>query len=83
MNAALILAAVWVIAASLTAMLPSKDRHWRAAYALIAVGLPILVGVFWQNGVWMGLIVLAAGLSVLRWPVIYLWRWLRQVLRLS
>jgi hypothetical protein len=26
----------------------------------------------------VGLLVLAAGLSVLRWPVLFLWRWLRR-----
>ncbi len=77
MSLSLIFAALWVIAASVIAMLPSKDRHWRAAYGLIAVGVPILAGVFWQDGVWMGLLVLAAGMSVLRWPVVYLWRWVR------
>lgn len=78
MSLSLILAALWAITASVIGMLPSKDRHWRAAYGLIAVGVPIVIGVFWQDGLWMGLVVLAAGMSVLRWPVVYLWRWLRR-----
>jgi hypothetical protein len=28
----------------------------------------------------VGLVLLAAGASVLRWPVIFLWRWLRRSL---
>jgi hypothetical protein len=76
MSLGLILAFVWGVVANLAGMLPSNDHHWRRAYALIATGLPILAMVFWQSGVWLGLIVLIAGISVLRWPVRYLMRWL-------
>ncbi len=80
MNLSLALAFVWGIAANVLAMIPSKDNHWTRAYVLIAVGIPILGYVTLQNGPWIGLIVLAAGMSVLRWPVIYLGRWVRKVL---
>ncbi len=73
----LALACLWLIAANVIAMFPSRDHHWRAAYALIAVGIPIIGWVTWANGPWVGLLVLACGASVLRWPVIYLWRWVR------
>jgi hypothetical protein len=33
--------------------------------------------VTYENGPWIGLLALAAGMSVLRWPVRYLWRWMR------
>jgi uncharacterized protein DUF2484 len=79
MTLSLILAAVWAIAANLLAMTPSKDNHWRRAYVLIAIGIPILGYVTYENGPWYGLAVLLAGMSVLRWPVIYLTRWLRQL----
>lgn len=78
MPTSLILACLWALAANLLAMTPSRDNHWRAAYALIAVGIPILGYVTWQNGPWLGLICLVAAASMLRWPVIYLWRWLRE-----
>lgn len=78
MNASVLLACLWAIAATVTAMLPSRDHHWRAAYLLIAAGIPILGWVTYENGPWIGLIVLAAGASILRWPLIYLWRWLRR-----
>jgi len=77
MSLSLILAALWAIVANVLAMTPSKDNHWRRAYFLIAVGIPILGYVTYQNGPWYGLAVLLAGMSVLRWPVIYLGRWLR------
>lgn len=79
MSFSLVLACVWAIAANLLAMIPSKDNHWRRAYALIAVGIPILGYVTWQNGPWVGLFVLVAGMSLLRWPVVYLGRWARKL----
>ena len=65
----------WLIAANLLALFPSRDHHWRAAYVLIAIGIPILGWVTWVNGPFWGLLMLAGAASVLRWPLIYLWRW--------
>lgn len=76
MSLSLVLACLWAIAANLVAMLPSRDHHWRAACALIATGVPLVGWVTWANGPWIGMLVLAAGVSVLRWPVWHLWRWL-------
>ncbi|MDW3119216.1 DUF2484 family protein [Roseovarius pacificus] len=78
MSLSLILAFLWAIAANVLAMIPSRDNHWRRAYALIAVGVPILGYVTYQNGPWIGLAVLLGGMSLLRWPVIYLGRWMRR-----
>lgn len=78
MTPSLILACLWAVLANLAAMLPSRDNHWRRAYGLIALGIPLLGWVTYQNGPWIGLLVLGAGMSVLRWPVIYLARWLRR-----
>jgi hypothetical protein len=74
----LVLALVWLITANVMAMFPSRDHHWRAAYGLIGIGIPLLGWVTSVNGPYIGLALLAAGASVLRWPVIYLWRWLRR-----
>lgn len=76
MPLSLILACLWALAANVAALVPSRDHHWRRAYVLIALGIPILGYVTYENGPWIGLLVLAAGMSVLRWPVIYLGRWL-------
>ncbi|WP_370045241.1 MULTISPECIES: DUF2484 family protein [Salipiger] len=78
MPVSLMLACAWGIVANLAAMLPSRDNHWTRAYLLIASGLPILGYVVWECGPWVGLVVLLAMMSVLRWPVLYLWRWLRR-----
>ncbi len=77
MTVPLALALGWLILANVIGMLPSRDHHWRAAYALIAVGIPILGWVTYVEGPLWGLLLLAAGASVLRWPLIHLWRWLR------
>ncbi len=79
MTLSLILAAIWAIVANILAMTPSKDSHWKRAYFLIAVGIPLLGYVTYENGPWYGLAVLLAGMSVLRWPLIYLGRWLRKL----
>jgi hypothetical protein len=76
MSASLVAACLWGVAANVVALLPSRRRHWPQAWALIAVGIPILGWVTYQNGMLVGLVVLAAGMSVLRWPVRHLWRWL-------
>jgi hypothetical protein len=73
----LILACIWAVSANVIAMFPSRNFHWPAAYVLIAVGVPILGFVTYEMGPWIGLLVLAAAASVLRWPVRYLGRWLK------
>lgn len=78
MALSLILTCIWAIAANVIAMLPSRKSHWPAAYALIAVGVPLLGYVTYENGPWVGLVVLVAGGSILRWPVLYLGRWLKR-----
>ena len=79
MNISLILVCLWALVANVIAMMPTRDAHWTSAYVLIGLGLPLLVFVVWENGFWIGVLVFAAGASVLRWPVIYLARWLRRV----
>ncbi|WP_368344153.1 DUF2484 family protein [Pelagovum sp. HNIBRBA483] len=75
MTLSLVFAFLWLIVANLLGMLPSKDNHWRRAYFLIGFGIPLLGVVVYENGIVIGLVFLVAGASILRWPVIYLWRW--------
>ena len=79
MTASLILAAIWAVAANIIAMTPSRDQHRRNAYMLIAVGIPIVGFVTRQHGPWIGLLIMAGGMSVLRWPVIYFTRWIKRI----
>lgn len=78
MSLPLIMAALWAVVANILAMTPSKDQHWRNAYMLIAIGIPIVGYVTWLHGPWVGILVMACGVSVLRWPVIYLGRWIKR-----
>lgn len=74
---AVILGCVWIIAANVLALIPSRDNHWARAYGLIGVGIPLLIYIGATNGVWVALAFLVGGASVLRWPVVYLARWAR------
>lgn len=76
----LVLCLLWLIAANVIALFPSRDYHWRAAYVLIAIGVPLLGWVTYAGGPIVGILVLAAGASILRWPVVLLWRWVRRQL---
>ncbi len=78
MTLSLILACFWAVVVQIIALFPSRDHHWRAAYVLIAVGIPLLGYVVYQNGPLVGILVMIAAMSILRWPVIYLIRWLRK-----
>ncbi|MHC0054101.1 DUF2484 family protein [Actibacterium sp. D379-3] len=80
MTLSLILACLWVVVATGAAYLPPRI-NWPLAYGLIAVGIPLLGFVTWENGPVWGLLVLAAGASMLRWPLIYFIRWAKRVLR--
>lgn len=81
MSVPVVLSLLWLVAANVIAMFPSRRQHWPAAYALIAIGLPLLGWLLAVDGVWAALLVAAAGASVLRWPVRYLGRWLIGLVR--
>lgn len=81
MPLSLVLASLWAIAANVLAMLPSRDRHWRSAFGLTAIGIPLLGYVTYQCGPLIGLLVMVAGMSVLRWPLIHLGRWVARLVR--
>ncbi|WP_439156128.1 DUF2484 family protein [Yoonia sp.] len=69
---------LWVLLAFVMAVIPSTDNHWRRAYVLMAIGAPLLVWVTWTGGIWYGLLGLIAAGSFLRWPLVYLLRWIRR-----
>ncbi len=83
MTLSMILACLWLLAANVIAMLPTKDSHWTSAYVLIALGVPLLGFVIYENGLVWGLVVLLAGGWILRWPVRYLGRWIKRRLGLG
>ena len=73
-----VLMGLWVLLAFVMAAIPSTDNHWRRAYILIAMGVPLLGWLIWVYGFWIGLLGLLVGSLVLRWPVFYLWRWIKR-----
>lgn len=73
-------ALLWLITANLIAIIPSRDHHWRAAYALIATGLPLLIWIYETHGPLWTLPFLLGAASLLRWPLWHLWRHLRATL---
>jgi hypothetical protein len=79
MPGSLILACIWALLACLVAMGPQR-LHWPAAWALIATGIPLLGWVTWQSGPFWGIVVLIAGASVLRWPLMRAGQGVRQMM---
>jgi hypothetical protein len=69
MPLSLTLACLWIVAACAAGMAPAR-YHWSAAWTLIATGIPLLGLVTFAMGPVWGLLVMAAGASVLRWPII-------------
>ena len=80
MTASAILIGLWVVLAFVMAAVPSNDNHWRRAYVLIALGLPMLGWIVWAEGLLMGLLGLTVGMLVLRWPVYFLWKRIKTLL---
>ena len=81
MSLPLIIGLFWLITANVIAMFPSKDHHWRNAYTLIAIGVPLLGWITFTGGPLLGLLFLAGGASVLRWPVYFLARWAKSLVQ--
>lgn len=75
------LGCLWLITANVLALLPSRDNHWARAYGLIVIGVPLVGYIIYENGLFWGGVFVIAAASILRWPVIYLVRWARDVIR--
>ncbi|GFE63556.1 DUF2484 family protein [Litoreibacter roseus] len=73
MSISLALAAVWVLAATITAMLPMRLQYPPGLTLLVmAPGLICFMG--YQHGVWVALIGLLAFVSMFRNPLMYFYR---------
>ncbi|MCF6445233.1 DUF2484 family protein [Nereida sp. MMG025] len=79
---AIVLICGWIVLAQVMQAIPSNDNHWRRAYVLIGVGIPLLGYATFLGGPWVGVIGLGVGMTVLRWPVWYGVKWLRRRLGL-
>ncbi len=80
MSYSIIAALIWMVVANIRAMFPSRDNHWRFAYVMMSIGAPIVIWVYFENGPFVAAILLFGAMWVMRWPVIYLARWMRRVI---
>ena len=69
MPLAFVMVCLWILAACIAGMAPRR-YHWPAAWVLIGTGIPLLGLVTFTMGPVWGLIALAAGASILRWPIL-------------
>ena len=70
MSTSLILGALWVLAATLVALLPMRHQ-FKPGFALL-VTAPALIGfIGWQHGGWIAALGLLAFLSMFRRPLLY------------
>jgi hypothetical protein len=73
MSPSLLLASLWVVAATVTALLPMRRQYVPRVTLLVLA--PFLLGyIGWQHGFWIAALGLAAFVSMFRNPLRYLWR---------
>ncbi|KMK67891.1 DUF2484 family protein [Puniceibacterium sp. IMCC21224] len=72
MSAALIAACLWVLIASVTAMLPMRGQFIPGVILLVTAPL-LLIWIAKSVGVWVALLGLAGFLSMFRRPLLHLW----------
>lgn len=68
---------LWVVLSWVLQTVLTARQSWPAAYGLIAIGVPIVIWLGWSAGWLWALLGVAVMMLVLRWPVIYLGRWLK------
>ena len=72
MSLSLILACLWVLAATAVAMLPMR-RQFLPGGILLFLAPVLIAAIWWEHGVWFGLASLFGFLSMMRNPLRYLW----------
>ena len=73
MSLTLILACLWVLAATGVAMLPMRHQYVPGVGLLILA--PVLIGVIWyEHGIWLALVAIFGFVSMFRRPLLYFWR---------
>ena len=73
MSLSLILACLWVLAATVVAMLPMR-RQFLPGGTLLFLAPVLIVVIWWDHGAWFGVPALLGLLSMMRNPLRYLWR---------
>jgi hypothetical protein len=78
MSLSMILGCVWVLAATIVALLPMR-RQYVPGVTLLAAAPVLIVFIGWQHGIWLALIGVLAFLSMFRNPLIYFWKRFRGI----
>jgi Protein of unknown function (DUF2484) len=73
MTAPLIAGCFWILAGTITALLPMR-RQYVPGITLLALAPVLLIWIGWVHGALWGLLGLAAFLSMFRNPLVYFWR---------
>ena len=73
MSTSLLLACFWVLAATVTAMLPMRMQYPPGILLLILAPL-LLIYIGMEHGVWVALLGLAGFVSMFRNPLRYFWK---------
>lgn len=78
MTISLALLCAWALLSNIIALFPSKRHHWPAAYFLVATGIPLMGYIIYENHILVVLVAFLAWVSVLRWPLLYGWKWVKK-----
>jgi Protein of unknown function (DUF2484) len=73
MTAPLIAGCFWILAGTITALLPMR-RQYVPGITLLALAPVLLIWIGWVHGALWALLGLAAFLSMFRNPLVYFWR---------
>ncbi|WP_299349827.1 DUF2484 family protein [uncultured Shimia sp.] len=73
MSLSLILACLWVLMATVVAMLPMR-RQFVPGGTLLFLAPVLIAVIWWEHGMWFGIAALLGFLSMMRNPLRYLWR---------
>ena len=77
MKLSLLVAGLWMIAASGAVVLPRGLRN-SGAVALVVSGIPLAGWITYETGPIWGMLAIGLGTLVLRWPLHHLWGRLRR-----
>jgi hypothetical protein len=77
MTTAIALLAAWVVLATLIGLM-ARRFHWRGAILLMVLLVPLVPYVWVQVNPFIALLFLAGVMSILRWPLIFLGRWINR-----
>ena len=73
MSLSLLLGGLWVLAATVVALLPMR-RQYAPGLMLLLAAVPLLGFIGYQHGFWIAVLGFLAFASMFRHPLLYFWR---------